>query len=246
MLQTRRQFIQVAAAGVSLLAMGGRAIAQTIGNQGVGNAAPTSSAGTLFTLPPLPYDVSALEPYISSRTLTLHHEKHHGGNVQTLNKLVKDTPYATQDVETIISASAGNPDQTGIYNNAAQMWSHDFFWHSMTPKGGGNPTGKLAERISRTFGSFASFKERFIQAGTSHFGSGWLWLVSDKGELKIVSTANAHVPMLDGQTALLTTDLWEHSYYLDYQNRRQEYLTAFIDKLVNWDFAGENLRKMKG
>jgi Fe-Mn family superoxide dismutase len=243
MQQTRRQFIQTALAGASLVALAGtRALAQTATNNPA--ASPAADTGGPFTLPPLPYDVSALEPYISSRTLTLHHEKHHGGNVQTLNKLVKDTPYASQGVESIIRVSAGNPEQTAIFNNAAQMWSHEFFWHSMKPGGGGMPKGKLAEGINSAFGSFALFKERFIQAGVSHFGSGWLWLVADdKGQLMVVSTPNAHVPMLDNQAALLTTDLWEHSYYLDYQNRRQEYLTAFIDKLVNWDFAEENLGK---
>jgi len=248
MLQTRRQFVQTIAAGASLVALAGtKALAQATPQQSNPVTPPVTATGGPFTLPPLPYDVSALEPYISSRTLTLHHEKHHGGNVQMLNKLVKDMPYASQDVESIIRASAGNPEQTGIFNNAAQMWSHDFFWHSMKPGGGDAPTGKLGESINSAFGSFASFKDQFIHTGISHFGSGWLWLVADdEGQFKVVSTPNAHVPMLDSQTALLTTDLWEHSYYLDYQNRRQEYLTAFIDKLVNWDFAEENLRKMEG
>lgn len=245
MKQTRRKFIQTVLASASLLALGGKAMAQaTTRNSAIVSA---TNAGGPFTLPPLPYDVAALEPYISSRTLTLHHEKHHGGSVQTLNKLVKNTSYATQDVESIIRTSAGNPKETGIFNNAAQTWNHDFFWHSMKPGGGDAPAGKLAEKINSAFGSFALFKERFIQAGVAHFGSGWLWLVADnKGALAIVTTVNAHVPMLDGQTPLFTTDLWEHSYYLDYQNRRQEYLAVFIDKLVNWDFAEENLKKMKG
>lgn len=194
-----------------------------------------------FELPPLPYDKSALEPHMSAQTLDFHHGKHHNTYVTNLNNLTKDTPLATKPLEEVIleSHKAGN---TGVFNNAAQVWNHTFFWNCMKPAGGGAPTGDIAAKIDEAFGSFDKFKEEFKQAGATQFGSGWAWLVIDNGTLKITKTPNAENPMVHGQTALLTCDVWEHAYYLDFQNRRPDFLSTFLDHLVNWDFVNENLK----
>ena len=198
-----------------------------------------------FELPPLPYDKSALEPHYSAKTLEFHHGKHHQAYVTNLNNLVKDTPMANQSLEEIIKATAKDESKAGIFNNAAQVWNHTFFWNCMKPKGGGAPSGALADKINQAFGGFDKFKEQFKQAGVTQFGSGWAWLVSEGGQLKVTKTPNAVTPMGLGQTALLTCDVWEHAYYLDYQNRRPDFIQAFLDHLVNWDFVAKNLGSAK-
>lgn len=195
-----------------------------------------------FELPPLPYDKTALEPHMSAQTLDFHHGKHHQTYVTNLNNLIKDSPLADKPLEEVI-LQAWADKNAGVFNNAAQVWNHTFFWHGLKPDGGGAPTGAIAERIDAAFGSFDTFKNEFKAAGATQFGSGWAWLVLDKGALKITKTPNAEAPMVHGQTALLTCDVWEHAYYLDFQNRRPDFLTTFLDHLVNWDFVNENLAK---
>ena len=190
-----------------------------------------------FTLPQLPYAMDALMPHISKETLEYHYGKHHAAYVANLNKLVADTAFATMSLEEIIKKSSG-----GMFNNAAQVWNHTFYWHCLSPNGGDEPTGALATAVNKAFGSFAAFKEQFTQAAISTFGSGWAWLVQNKqGDLKIISTSNAGTPMTEGFTALMTCDVWEHAYYIDYRNRRPDYLTAFWT-LVNWTFVADNLQ----
>jgi len=196
-----------------------------------------------FELPPLPYAQDALEPHISANTLGFHHGKHHNTYVTNLNNLTKDTPLADKSLEDIILEVAGNAEKQGIFNNAAQVWNHTFYWHSMKPNGGGAPSGDLAAKIEADFGGFDKFAEAFKQAATTQFGSGWAWLVVENGTLKVTKTGNADTPMAHGQTALLTIDVWEHAYYLDFQNRRPDYISTFLEKLVNWDFVAENLAK---
>ena len=189
----------------------------------------------MFKLPELPYAMDALAPHISKETLEYHYGKHHQAYVNNLNNLTKDTDMANLSLEDIIMKADG-----GIFNNAAQIWNHTFYWHSMTPKSTGEPTGKLAEAIKQKFGSFDEFKQAFTKSATTLFGSGWTWLVKNKeGDLEIVNTGNAGTPMKEGQTALLTCDVWEHAYYIDYRNARPSYLENFW-KLANWDFAASN------
>ncbi|KTC64762.1 superoxide dismutase, iron (plasmid) [Legionella adelaidensis] len=189
-----------------------------------------------FTLPKLPYDKSALAPHISEETLEYHYGKHHQAYVNNLNKLIVDTKFADMSLEEIIKESSG-----GIFNNAAQVWNHTFYWHCMDPKGGNEPTGKVADAINKAFGSFEKFKEQFNQTAISTFGSGWAWLVKDNNDqLKIISTSNAGTPMTENLRALLTCDVWEHAYYIDYRNARPEYVNAFWN-VVNWDFVSENM-----
>ncbi|MBF0355771.1 MAG: superoxide dismutase [Alphaproteobacteria bacterium] len=194
-----------------------------------------------FELPPLPYAATALEPHMSANTFSFHHAKHHNAYVTNLNNLIKDTPLAAKSLEEIILAVAGDTSKAGVFNNAAQVWNHTFFWSSMKPKGGGKPTGELLARIEKDFGSFDKFKEDFKNAAVTQFGSGWAWLVEEKGTLRITKTGNADTPLAHGQKALLTVDVWEHAYYLDYQNRRPDFVQAFLDHLANWDFAAANL-----
>jgi Fe-Mn family superoxide dismutase len=199
-----------------------------------------------FTLPNLPYDKSALEPHITAKTLEFHHGKHHQAYVTNLNKLIEGTEFEKMSLEEIMIKTAGNKDKAGIFNNGAQVWNHTFYWHSMKPKGGGKPSGPLAEKIDSDFGSFDKFVEAFKQAGATQFGSGWAWLVLGKdGKLQVVKTPNAECPLTDGHTPLLTMDVWEHAYYLDYQNRRPDYIETFLGNLVNWEFAAENLATAK-
>jgi len=189
------------------------------------------------TLPPLPYEKNALEPHISAETLDFHHGKHHNTYVVNLNNLIKDTEFANASLEEIIR----NAPPGGLFNNAAQVWNHTFYWNSLSPNGGGTPSGALAEAISKAFGSFDAFKEAFTKAAVTQFGSGWAWLVKNaNGGLEIVQTGNAGNPMTDGKTPLLTCDVWEHAYYIDYRNARPKYVEAFWN-LVNWDFAASNL-----
>jgi Fe-Mn family superoxide dismutase len=195
-----------------------------------------------FELPALPYAPTALEPYISANTLSFHHGKHHAAYVANLNKLIEGGPLASKSLTDIIETAAGNPDKAGIFNNAAQTWNHTFFWNSMNPAGGGTPPAALAERIDAAFGSLDAFKEQFKAAAVSQFGSGWAWLVLDKGELKITKTGNADLPLTHGQKALFTIDVWEHAYYLDYQNRRPDFVQTVLDRLINWSFIAQNLK----
>jgi len=190
-----------------------------------------------FTLPELPYAKDALAPHISAETLEYHHGKHHNAYVTNLNKLIDGKPEASLSLEEIILRSDG-----GIFNNAAQVWNHTFYWHSMKPKGGGEPTGDLADAIKRDFGSLEKFKEEFTAAATTQFGSGWAWLVLKDGKLAVTKTGNADLPMKHGQKALLTIDVWEHAYYIDYRNLRPKYIETFLTSLVNWDFVAKNLR----
>ena len=199
------------------------------------------SAGP-FTLPPLPYAEDALAPVISSRTMSFHYGKHHQAYVDNLNKALAGSDLVGKSLEDIIKATGGDPARVGIFNNAAQDWNHIFYWNSMRPNGGGAPAGAIADRIKDSFGDYAKFREAFVTAAVSQFGSGWAWLVQEGGRnLKIVKTANADTPMASGITCLLTCDVWEHAYYLDYQNRRPDYVNAWLDKLVNWDFASRHL-----
>lgn len=197
----------------------------------------------MHELPPLPYAEEALEPHISARTLSFHHGKHHKAYVDKTNELIKGTDLAKLSLVELIREAAKDGDKQLLFNNAAQIWNHDFYWHSMSPKGGGAPEGPLAQQIERDFGSFEKFKETFKAKAAGQFGSGYCWLVlGPDGKLAITTTANADTPVADTkQVPLLTTDVWEHSYYLDYQNKRPAYLDAFLDHLVNWAFAEANL-----
>jgi Fe-Mn family superoxide dismutase len=196
-----------------------------------------------FTLPPMPYENDGLEPHISADTLSFHHGKHHKTYVATLNDLVKGTPLAGKSLEEVINATAGKEDKATIFNNAAQAWNHSFYWHCMKPGGGGKPTGRIADKIETDLGGYAKFAEAFKEAAKTQFGSGWAWLALDGGKLKVLKTGNADLPLAHGKTALLTLDVWEHAYYLDYQNRRPDYIEVFLEHLVNWDFAEKNLGK---
>ena len=197
-----------------------------------------------FELPPLPYPETALEPFISADTLRFHHGKHHQAYVTALNNLVKDGPLASKSLEEIVRTTASEKDEakTPIFNNAAQHWNHGFFWHSMKPNGGGAPAGDLAQRIDRDFGGLDKFKEMFQSAAVGQFGSGWAWLIAEPNELRIMKSSNAMNPIAIDKKPLLTCDVWEHAYYLDYQNRRPDFVRVFLDRLVNWDFAAANLR----
>lgn len=194
-----------------------------------------------FQLPPLPWKDDALAPHISAETISFHHGKHHKAYLDNLNNLVKDKPYATMTLEQVVVASSKNPAEAGIFNNAAQVWNHTFYWHSMKPGGGGAPTGKIAEKIAADFGGYDNFKAQFAEAAKTQFGSGWAWLVLDGGKLSIVKTSNAATPLTEGKKCILTCDVWEHAYYVDYRNRRPDYVATFLEKLVNWDFANANL-----
>ncbi len=197
----------------------------------------------LFVLPDLPYAKDALAPVISAKTLDFHHGKHHQAYIDNTNKLIAGTELENQTLEAIIQATANDPKRVGIFNNAAQVWNHSFYWQCIKPGGGGKPTGPVAERIERDFGSVDAFAGAFKEAGLTQFGSGWAWLVERDGKLEIMKTSNADTPLAHGIKALLTVDVWEHAYYLDYQNRRGDYLTEFIAKLINWDFVNEQLAK---
>ena len=197
----------------------------------------------MFTLPPLPYADNALDPVISVNTLGFHYGKHHKTYVDNLNNLVKGTELEGQSLEAIVQATAGKADKAGVFNNAAQVWNHTFFWNSMRPGGGGTPGGRIGDMVNASFGGFDNFRKEFAQTCVTQFGSGWGWLVADGGTLKLVKTPNAETPLTKGQKPLLTIDVWEHAYYLDYQNRRADFVNAVIDKLLNWQFAEANLAR---
>ncbi|MFN7056369.1 superoxide dismutase [Hyphomonas sp.] len=195
-----------------------------------------------FTLPELPYARSALAPHISEETLNFHYGKHHQAYVTNLNGLVDGTDLAGKSLEEVIKISAADKSKAGIFNNSAQVWNHTFYWHSMKPGGGGKPHGKVAELIERDFGGYDNFVKEFKQAGATQFGSGWAWLSWKGGKLVISKTPNAETPLTeDGTTPLMTMDVWEHAYYIDYQNRRPDYIDTFLGSLVNWDFVNQNL-----
>ena len=196
-----------------------------------------------FQLPQLPYQDDALAPYITANTIGFHYGKHHRTYVNKLNDMVQGTEYADMPLEDVIQRTSGKPDKAGVFNNAAQIWNHTFYWHSMKPNGGGSPSGVLKEKIDASFGGFDKFKDEFANAAATQFGSGWAWLISEGDSLKVLKTPNAETPITAGQTPLLTIDVWEHAYYLDFQNKRPDYINAFLENLVNWDFASENLAK---
>jgi len=198
-----------------------------------------------FELPPLPYAHDALGPYMSRETLEFHHDKHHQTYVTALNNLIKDTPMAGMSLEEVCKASYGDPSKQAIFNNAGQHWNHTLFWPSMKKNGGGAMPSELENRIKSDFGSVDAFKEAFTQAGLTQFGSGWAWLVVDNGKLTCTKTPNGENPMVQGKHVLLGCDVWEHSYYIDYRNRRADYLKAFLDNLVNWEFVAQRLAAAK-
>jgi superoxide dismutase, Fe-Mn family len=192
-------------------------------------------------LPPLPFDQGALAPVISANTLSFHYGKHHKTYVDTLNKLIVGTEFADMPLEEIIRATARQAEHVAIFNNGAQVWNHTFYWKSLRPKGGGEPPAELKRLMQDSFGGVEQCKKELSKAAVGEFGSGWAWLVQDGGKLKIIKTPDAKTPMTEGANCLLTIDVWEHAYYLDYQNRRVDYVNALIDRLANWEFAAENL-----
>ena len=229
---TRREILGMGAATVGVaMAMG------------FGMKPARAAAAVPIVVPPLPYAESALEPVISARTVSFHYGKHHKGYADNLNKLIAGTDLADLPLEAIVARTAGNAEQVAIFNNAAQVWNHDFYWRSMKPQGGGKPSGDLARAIDTSFGGYDAMKAQLATAATSQFGSGWAWLVVNQGALKVVKTPNADNPLTKGQRPLLTIDVWEHAYYLDYQNRRADHVNAVIDALLNWDFAAENFAR---
>lgn len=222
----RRGFLITAAGGAISLAMASFPI--------------SAQADGTVTLPALPYPQDALEPVISAKTVGFHYGKHHQGYVANLQKLVASTDYADLPLETIITRTAGQVDQAAIFNNAAQIWNHTFYWNSLKPRGGGQPPAALKDKIEASFESVEALKTAFANAAISQFGSGWAWLVLDNNQLRIVKTSNAEVPWTSGMKPLLTLDVWEHAYYLDYQNRRNDYANAVLNQLINWEFALQN------
>jgi Fe-Mn family superoxide dismutase len=199
-------------------------------------------SATAYVLPPLPYVQNALEPVISANTISFHYGKHHKGYVDNLNKLIAGIEFAGMPLEKIIIATTGKADKAAIFNNASQAWNHTFYWNSLTPNGGGEPPAALKTKIEASFGSVDACKKELATAATTQFGSGWAWLVLDGDKLKVVKTSNADSPLTKGMKPLLTIDVWEHAYYLDYQNRRVDYVNAVLDKLINWRFAADNLK----
>ena len=223
----RRELLLASAAGAAVLTLGGL---------------PATARGAApVVLPPLPWAEGALAPVISANTISFHYGKHHQGYVTNLNKLTGGTPFADQSVEQIVRATAGKVDQAAIFNNAAQVWNHTFYWQSLRPNGGGEPPAALKAKMEASFGSVAACREELTKAATSQFGSGWAWLVADGDALKVVKTGNADTPLTGAMRPLVTIDVWEHAYYLDYQNRRADYVAAVLDKLINWEFALQNL-----
>ncbi len=192
-------------------------------------------------LPSLPYPLDALAPHLSAKALELHHGKHHIGYVNKVNELVAGTPYARMALEKMVVEASGKPEHADIFNNAAQVYNHALFWNSLSPEGGGDPTGELKTRIDQAFGSAEKFRGAFQKEAGSLFGSGWVWLVQDGERLEILSTRNADTPFAAGKRPLLVVDLWEHAYYVDYQNRRADYVQTVLDHLINWEFAAGRL-----
>lgn len=213
----------------------------TMSEVNVDNFSQAAQSGSQYVLAPLPYANNALEPVITANTLSFHYGKHHKTYVDNLNNLLANNPLAGQSLEQIIKATAGQADKAAIFNNAAQVWNHMFYWHSLKPNGGGEPAAALKQKIESAFGSLDACKKEFAQAALTQFGSGWAWLVLDGGKISVVKTGNAETPLTKNARPLLTIDVWEHAYYLDYQNRRADYVNTILDKLINWDFAAANL-----
>lgn len=228
---TRREFVKASLMGTAVVAFSSVGLPVDVSAQTKGP----------FDLPPLPYAEDALAPVISAATIRFHYGKHHRAYVDNLNGLVKNTPYEKMSLETIIRASAAVPGQAAIFNNAAQVWNHTFYWSGMKPGGGGKPAGEIGKRIEKDFGSYENFRKEFVDAALGQFGSGWAWLATDGKSLKVVKTLNAENPVTQGLKPVLTIDVWEHAYYLDYQNRRKDFVEASLDRLMNWDFAEKNL-----
>lgn len=205
------------------------------------NFSKAAQADSQYVLAPLPYADNALEPVISANTLSFHYGKHHKTYVDNLNNLVANSDLAGQSLEQIIQATAGQADKAAIFNNAAQVWNHMFYWHSLKPNGGGEPSFALKQKIEASFGSLDACKKEFATAAMTQFGSGWAWLVLDGDKIAVAKTGNADSPLTKHMRPLLTIDVWEHAYYLDYQNRRADYVNTILDKLINWDFAAANL-----
>jgi superoxide dismutase, Fe-Mn family len=205
--------------------------------------ATAASTASPLTLPPLPYPENALEPVISAKTLSFHYGKHHKTYVETTNKLIAGTELADLPLEQIVTSTAGKPERVGIFNNAAQAWNHTFYWRCLKSKGGGEPPAPLKQKMEEAFGSVDACKKELSAAAVAQFGSGWAWLVLEGSKLKVLKTADAETPITRGARPLLTLDVWEHAYYLDYQNRRVDYVNAVLDKLANWEFAAQNLSK---
>jgi len=223
---SRRKFLAATSGAALLFALGGL--------RGTAWSAP-------FELPPLPWADNALEPVISARTIGFHYGKHHQGYLNNLNKLTAGTEYADMPLEQVVAATAGKADKVGVFNNAAQTWNHTFYWNGLSPKGGGTPPAGLKQKMAESFGDVETCLKELSAAATGRFASGWAWLVSDGGTLKVMNTMNADTPLTLGLKPLLTIDVWEHAYYLDYQNRRADYVKAVLEKLANWEFAAANL-----
>jgi len=198
-----------------------------------------------LTLAPLPYEENALEPVISAKTLAFHHGRHHRGYVETTNKLIANTELAGLSLDRIVTLTAGNAERASIFNNAAQAWNHAFYWQCLKPNGGGTPPMALKQKMEAAFGSVDACEKELANNATGQFGSGWAWLVLEGAKLKVIKTANAHTPITQGLKPLLTIDVWEHAYYLDYQNKRADHVSAVIQKLINWGFAAENLARFE-
>ena len=196
-----------------------------------------------FKLSQLNYSYDALEPHISAKTMELHHSKHHQGYVDKTNKFIVDTEHEDKDLEQILVDTANNPNEVNIFNNAGQTWNHNFFWQSLSPQGGGEPGEEVMKYIKASFDNFDNFKEEFVDKAMSHFGSGWVFLILEDDKIKITTKSNGDNPIAHNQKPLLSFDIWEHAYYLDYQNRKKEYFQSFLDHLINWDFVRENINK---
>jgi Fe-Mn family superoxide dismutase len=232
----RRDFLTTAAAGAAILAASRSSFAAGGGGSAIRATSPVE-------LPRLPYADDALDPVISAKTVSFHHGKHHAGYVAKYNELVKGTPLAELPLEASMKAVSGKADKVAVFNNAAQIWNHNFYWQSLAPKAGGAPSGRLKELVEASFGGFSRFRDELVTKAAGHFGSGWAWLVADGPKLSIVTTKDADNPLVHGAKPLLTVDVWEHAYYLDWQNRRKDHVEAVVDKLLNWRFAEENLGK---
>jgi Fe-Mn family superoxide dismutase len=221
----------------------GGALAASVAVTARAGASPIETRGTrMIELPPLPYGESDLAPSISAETISFHYGKHHKAYVDNTNKLIDGSDLAGAALEDVVKAAAGKPEKKGLFNNSAQVWNHTFYWKSLHPKGGGQPTGKLLDLVKDAFGDYAKFKEELAKAAVTQFGSGWAWVVLEGGKLKVEQTPNAETPLTaPGKKPLLTIDVWEHAYYVDYRNKRPDYVAAVIDKLLNWEFAAKNL-----
>ena len=247
---SRRDVVAGAVAGAGLAAVGcSSPSSSSAAASNTNQPQPSQPTPTIMTtqaaphvLPALPYADTALEPVMTAKTFSFHYAKHHKAYVDNLNNLIKDNAeLSAMSLEALIKKVAGDSTKAGVFNYAAQVWNHTFFWNSMRPGGGGAPKGRIADKINASFGDFEKFKTAFSDAAKTQFGSGWAWLVEDGGKLAILKTGNAETPLTQGKKCLITLDVWEHAYYLDFQNRRPDYITAFLDKLVNWEFADKNL-----